>query len=214
MKVGFVGDRTTWAKEEGPMHKTKSGRLILLAVVASAALAACQRGYRVGERVFDTPEEAFQHQAFLLEQRLNVVEPLDKPIAKSVTLIIPSAEDIGAYLLATNPKITEQDLDFLSRKQYNIFAILERQLARSNRFERIESVIQDEDGGDIALPPGGYGLWIKNIADAKLPPGRYMRAGAGAWQWLDIRAQGSGREASLKAFYAAVDKFVAENPAE
>ncbi len=196
------------------MHKTRSGLLMLLAVVASVALTACQRGYRVDDRVFDTPEEAFEHQAFLLEQSLDVVEPLDKPIAKSVTLIIPSAEDLEAYLLATEPKITEQDLDFLSRKQYNIFAIVERQLARSNRFERIESVIQDEDGGDIALPTGGYGLWIRNIADAKQPPGRYMRAGAGDWQWLDYRSQGPGRAAGLEAFYGAIDKFVAENPAE
>ena len=196
------------------MLKTTNGRLILLAVLASAALTACQRGYRVDDRVFDTPEEAFQHQAFLLEQSLNVVEPLDKPIARSVTLIIPSAEDLGAYLLATDPKITQKDLDFLSRKQYNIFAIIERQLARSNRFERIESVIQDEDGGNIALPPGGYGLWIRNIADAKQPPGRYMRAGTGDWEWLDIRAQESGRAAGLEAFYAAIDKFIAENPAE
>ncbi|MDH3595310.1 MAG: hypothetical protein OEU09_16795 [Rhodospirillales bacterium] len=196
------------------MHKTKSGLLILLAVVASAALTACQRGYRVEDRVFDTPEEAFEHQVFLLEQSLDVVKPLDTPIAKSVTLIIPSAEDLEAYLLATDPKITERDLDFLSRKQYNIFAIVERQLARSNRFERIESVIQDEDARDIALPPGGYGLWIRNIADAKLPPGRYMRAGTGDWQWLDYRVEGSGRKAGLEAFYAAIDKFVAENPAQ
>ena len=196
------------------MTMTKTGRLILLAVLACAALAACQKRYQVGDRVFDTREEAFQHQAFLLEQSLNFIEPLDKPIASSVTLIIPSAEDIGAYLLATNPKVTQDDLDFLSRKQYNIFAIVERQLARSNRFERIESVIQDDDASSIALPPGGYGLWIKNIADAKLPPGRYMRAGEGNWQWLNIQAEGSGREAGLKAFYAAIDKFVAENPAE
>ncbi len=193
----------------------KTGSLILLAVLACAALAACQKRYQVGDRVFDTREEAFEHQAFLLEQELNFIEPLDKPIAKSVTLIFPSAEDIGAYLLATNKNVTQDDLDFLARKQYNIFAIVERQLARSNRFERIESVIQDDDARDIDLPPGGYGLWLKNIADAELPPGRYMRAGnKGEWQWLDIRPKGKGREAGLKAFYAAVDKFVAENPAE
>ena len=197
------------------MRKTNIGRLILLAVVASAALGACQRSYKVGDRVFDTREEAFEHQTFLLEQSLNFIEPLDKPIAKSVTLIIPSAEDIGAYLLATDPNVTQDDLDFLARKQYNIFAIVERQLARSNRFERIESVIQDDDARNIELPPGGYGLWMKNLADAELPPGRYMRAGnKGDWQWLEIRSQGSGREAGLKAFYAAIDRFVAENPAK
>ena len=197
------------------MMKTKSGRLVLLIAVACVALAACQKRYKVGDRVFDTREEAFEHQAFLLEQELNFIDPLDKPIAKSVTLIFPSAEDIGAYLLATDKNVTEDDLDFLARKQYNIFAIVERQLARSNRFERIESVIQDDDARDIDLPPGGYGLWLKNIADAKMPPGRYMRAGnKGAWQWLEIRPQGTGREAGLKAFYAAIDRFVAENPAK
>jgi hypothetical protein len=41
-----------------------------------------------------------------------------------------------------------------------------------------------------------------------------MRAGTGDWEWLDIQAQGSGRAAGLEAFYAAVDKFVAENPAK
>ncbi len=195
------------------MIKTKSGRLVLLAVLACVALAACQKRYKVGDRVFDTREEAFEHQAFLLEQELNFIEPLDKPIARSVTLIFPSAEDIGAYLLATRPNVTEDDLDFLARKQYNIFAIVERQLARSNRFERIESVIQDDDARDIELPPGGYGLWLKNIADAKLPPGRYMRAGnEGDWQWLEIRPKGPGRKAALKAFYAAIDRFIAENP--
>lgn len=197
------------------MRKTNTGRLILLAVLAGAALAACQKGYKVGDRVFDTREEAFEHQAFLLEQELNFIDPLDKPIARSVTLIFPSAEDISAYLLATDKNVTEDDLDFLARKQYNIFAIVERQLARSNRFERIESVIQDDDARDIDLPPGGYGLWLKNIADAKMPPGRYMRAGKkGDWQWLEIRPQGTGREAGLKAFYAAIDRFVAENPAK
>ena len=197
------------------MIKTKSGRLVLLAVLACVALAACQKRYKVGDRVFDTREEAFEHQAFLLEQELNFIEPLDRPIARSVTLIFPSAEDIGAYLLASRPNVTEDDLDFLARKEYNIFAIVERQLARSNRFERIESVIQDDDARDIELPPGGYGLWLKNIADAKLPPGRYMRAGnAGAWQWLEIRPKGPGREAALKAFYAAIDRFIAENPAD
>ena len=197
------------------MMKTKSGRLVLLIAVACVALAACQKRYKVGDRVFDTREEAFEHQAFLLEQELNFIEPLDKPIARSVTLIFPSAEDIGAYLLATDKNVTEDDLDFLARKQYNIFAIVERQLARSNRFERIESVIQDDDARDIDLPPGGYGLWLKNIADAKMPPGRYMRAGnKGDWQWLEIRPQGPGREAGLKAFYAAIDRFVAENPAK
>ena len=195
------------------MTMTKTGRLILLAVLACAALAACQKRYQVGDRVFDTREEAFQHQAFLLEQELNFIEPLDKPIAKSVTLIIPSAEDIGAQLLATDPNVTQDDLDFLARKQYNIFAIVERQIARSNRFERLESVIQDDDARNIELPPGGYGLWMKNIADAELPPGRYMRAGnEGDWQWLEIRPQGTGREAGLRAFYAAIDRFVAENP--
>ncbi len=197
------------------MMKTKSGRLVLLVAVACVALAACQKRYKVGDRVFDTREEAFEHQAFLLEQELKFIEPLDKPIARSVTLIFPSAEDIGAYLLATDKNVTEDDLDFLARKQYNIFAIVERQLARSNRFERIESVIQDDDARDIDLPPGGYGLWLKNIADAKMPPGRYMRAGnKGNWQWLEIRPQGTGREAGLKAFYAAIDRFVAENPAK
>ncbi len=196
------------------MTMTKSGRLVLLAVLACVALAACQKRYKVGDRVFDTPEEAFEHQAFLLEQELNFIEPLDKPVAKSVTLIFPSAEDIGAYLLATRPNVTQDDLDFLAQRQYNIFAIVERQLARSNRFERVESVIQDDDARDIELPPGGYGLWLKNIADAKLPPGRYMRAGnEGDWQWLEIRPQGPGREAALKAFYAAIDRFIAENPA-
>jgi len=197
------------------MMKTKSGRLVLLVAVACVALAACQKRYKVGDRVFDTREEAFQHQAFLLEQELNFIEPLDKPLARSVTLIFPSAEDIGAYLLATDKNVTEDDLDFLARKEYNIFAIVERQLARSNRFERIESVIQDDDARDIDLPPGGYGLWLKNIADAELPPGRYMRAGnKGDWQWLEIRPQGKGRKAGLKAFYAAIDRFVAENPVE
>ncbi len=196
------------------MTMTKSGRLVLLAVLACVALAACQKRYKVGDRVFDTREEAFEHQAFLLEQELNFIEPLDKPVAKSVTLIFPSAEDIGAYLLATRPNVTQDDLDFLAQRQYNIFAIVERQLARSNRFERVESVIQDDDARDIELPPGGYGLWLKNIADAKLPPGRYMRAGnEGDWQWLEIRPQGPGREAALKAFYAAIDRFIAENPA-
>ena len=102
-------------------------------------------------------DEAFEHQAFLLEQELNFIEPLDKPVAKSVTLIIPSAEDIGAQLLATDPNVTQDDLDFLAKRQYNIFAIVERQIARSNRFERVESVIQDEDARNIELPPGGYG---------------------------------------------------------
>ncbi len=195
------------------MMKTKSGRLVLLVAVACVALAACQKRYKVGDRVFDTRDEAFQHQAFLLEQELNIIEPLDKPLAKSVTLIIPSAEDIGAQLLATNPNVTQDDLDFLAKRQYNIFAIVERQIARSNRFERVESVIQDDDARNIELPPGGYGLWIKNIADAELPPGRYMRAGnEGDWQWLEIRPQGKGREAGLRAFYAAIDRFIAENP--
>ena len=195
------------------MMTSKSGRLVLLVAVACLALAACQKRYKVGDRVFDTRDEAFEHQAFLLEQELNFIEPLDKPVAKSVTLIIPSAEDIGAQLLATDPNVTQDDLDFLAKRQYNIFAIVERQIARSNRFERVESVIQDEDARNIELPPGGYGLWIKNIADAELPPGRFMRAGnEGDWQWLDIRPQGKGREAGLRAFYAAIDRFIAENP--
>jgi hypothetical protein len=178
-------------------------------------LIGCQNSqdgaFEAADRKFATSEEALGHEAFLLDRSLDLVKPLDRPIARSVTLIIPSQEDIRAFLLSSNAKISDEQLAFLSRYQYNIYAMIERQIARSNRFERIESVIQDNDGGDLTLPANGYGLWI-NIADAKEPPGRYLRAGSGEWQWMSYRPQHIDEASDIAAFYSAVDKFVADNP--
>jgi hypothetical protein len=193
----------------------------LLVIPLIAALYACQNGIRVGDRSFDSFGAALEYQAVFLEQSLNDIEPLDKPIAKAVTLIIPALEDNKAFVLATVPGGTDQAIEYLSRVLYNDYSFFERQLARSNRFERIEAVIQDEGGGDIVLPPGGYGLWVKNAADGtNLSSRHYMRAGNGEWRELDYRpqyvtvTQRTEMAANFRAFYAVVDKFIAEHPAQ
>ena len=65
------------------------------------------------------------------------------------------------------------------------------------------------------LPPGGYGLWVKNPADGTQMSSRYyMRAGNGEWQELDYRPQRTEGATNTGAFLAVMDKFIAEHPAQ
>ena len=196
------------------MQRPRNFRFVLVLIPLIAALSACQGGIRMGDRSFGSFGKALEYQPFLLEQSLNVIEPLDQPIAKAVTLVIPALEDIEAFVRGAIPGGTDQAVEYLSRVLYNDYAFFEQRLARSNRFERIEVVIQDEGGGDIALPPGGYGLWFKNAADGRnLSSRHYMRAGNGEWRELDYQP-GTEGATNTRDFYAVVDKFIAEHPAQ
>lgn len=138
-----------------------AGTKLKIATVLAACLGlfACTQ-YYIGDRIFDTKDEALAWVDAEMQKEVMKVEPRGPSLRGAVVLIVPDENRLRAVVRKDYPNEPEESIDLWVKTQIIMVASLGDAIRRRNTFNTVRVVNASTPEG-VAVPPDGYLLWYE-----------------------------------------------------
>lgn len=143
----------------------------------SILLSSCAATYKIGEKSFDSSEEALKWQSDLFADLVNKITPASNPVGGTAVIFIPSDDEIIRNYITYGRRSGKEGMDYVrtavrTSMQLNADAIIKRRIFNAGLINR-------HDGNPANIPVGENdflifcdvdGWFIKSKGGARIIP--------------------------------------------